>query len=199
MFYDHQVLAAAYEQSYAKLTASQYQGLDQILGFMQLDPEVEDNRWVAYMLATIKHECANTFTPITEFGADSYFAKYETGTTIGTRLGNTKKGDGLRFKGRGYVQITGRANYLRLGQALGVGTAFVDQPAMVLEPANAYRIMSDGMRNGRFTGRKLAGFINADGCDYVGARRIINGQDKAVEIAAYATKFEAMLKAARLD
>jgi len=199
MFYDHQAFATAYQQSFAQLNASQFQGIDQILGFAQIDPEIDDDRWVAYMLATIKHECANTFTPITEFGADSYFAKYETGTTLGTRLGNTKKGDGLRFKGRGYVQITGRANYLRLGQAIGVGTAFVDRPAMVLEPATAYRIMSAGLRLGLFTGKMLATYINAAGCDYVGARRIINGQDKAIEIAAYATKFEAMLKSSRLD
>ncbi len=61
MFYDHQALAAGYEKAFAKLTASQYQGLDQILSFVQLDPEVNDDRWVAYMLATVKHECANTF------------------------------------------------------------------------------------------------------------------------------------------
>ena len=199
MFYDHQALAAAYERAFAKLTASQYQGIDQILGFMQLDADIDDDRWVAYMLATVKHECANTFTPITEYGADSYFAKYEAGTNLGTRLGNTQPGDGLRFKGRGYVQITGRASYLRLGQALGIGKAFVEQPAMVLEPAHAYRIMSAGMRLGLFTGRKLATYLNDAGSDYVAARRIINGQDKAVEIAAYATRFEAMLKRARLD
>ena len=71
MFYDHQAFAAAYEKAFARLTASQYQGIDQILGFVQLDPEVEDDRWVAYMMATIKHECANSFMPITEFGPDS--------------------------------------------------------------------------------------------------------------------------------
>lgn len=198
MFYNHQVFAAEYEKVYSKLNAAQFTGLDQILGFVQIDPEVNDDRWVAYMLATLKHECANTFVPITEYGAESYFAKYEPGTPIGNRLGNTQPGDGVKYKGRGYVQITGRPNYLKLGQALGVGDLFIKQPALVLEPANAYRIMSYGMRNGSFTGKKLSTYINDAGCDYVGARRIINGQDKAEDIAGYATKFEAMLKKARV-
>jgi hypothetical protein len=199
MFYDHQAFVAAYEQSFSRLTASQYQGLDQLLGFVQLDPDIEDDRWVAYMLATVKHECANTFQPITEFGADSYFLKYEPGTAIGKRLGNITPGDGRLFKGRGYVQITGRANYLKLGQAIGVDTAFVSQPTRVLEPLNAYRIMSLGMRNGLFTGKKLANYTSDAAFDYTGARRIINGQDKAQEIAAYATALHAALTQARID
>ena len=199
MFFDHQAFVAAYENAFSRLTASQYQGIDQLLGYIELDPEINDVRWVAYMLATVKHECANTFMPITEYGADSYFAKYERPTLISARLGNTEAGDGLRFKGRGYVQITGRANYTRLGQALGLGTAFVSQPALVLEPIHAYRILSKGMRFGLFTGKKLASFITDTGCDYVAARRIINGQDKAAEIAAMAKKLEVALTACLLD
>lgn len=199
MFFDHQSFAAAYEKAFAKLTASQYQGLDQLLSFIQLDPDINDLRYVAYMLATVKHECANTFQPVTEYGADSYFAKYERPSAISVRLGNTDAGDGLRFKGRGYVQITGRGNYAKLGAALGLGKAFLTQPALVLEPLNAYRIMSLGMRNGLFTGRKLASYIDASGSDYVGARRIINGQDKAAEIAAMADTLETALRKSLLD
>ncbi|MGE3346871.1 MAG: hypothetical protein AB7I35_05490 [Ramlibacter sp.] len=199
MYFDHQAFAARYESAIAPLTASQYQGLDALLASVQLDPDITDLRWVAYMLATVKHECANTFHPVTEYGADSYFAKYERPSALSVRLGNTQTGDGLRFKGRGYVQITGRANYTRLSAALGLGTAFVTQPALVLEPLNAYRIMSLGMRAGMFTGRKLAGYINATTCDYLGARRIINGQDKAQEIAAVAVTLQAALEASLLD
>lgn len=199
MFFDHQAFVAGYESRFSRLTASQYQGVDQLLAFIELDPEIQDLRWVAYMLATVKHECANTFLPITEYGANSYFARYERPSAISVRLGNTEAGDGLRFKGRGYVQITGRANYARLGHALGLGDAFITQPALVLEPVSAYRIMSLGMRAGLFTGKKLASFITPTGCDYVAARRIINGQDKAAEIAHMAGKIEAALTAALLD
>ncbi len=79
-----------------------------------------DIRWGAHMLATIKHECADTFQPITERGAKAYFNKYEPGTSIGKNLGNTVKGDGYLYRGRGYVQITGRANYQKLSSVLGL-------------------------------------------------------------------------------
>jgi putative chitinase len=199
MYFDHQKFASAYETAFSKLTAYQYQGIDQLLAFIELDPNIDDVRYVAYMLATVKHECANTFHPITEYGADSYFAKYERPSAISVRLGNTQAGDGLRFKGRGYVQITGRANYAKLGSALGLGTSFVTQPALVLEPINAYRIMSAGMIKGLFTGKRLASYIDTNGKDYIGARRIINGTNKAMEIAAMAMKLESALKRTLLD
>jgi putative chitinase len=199
MYFNHQTFASSYEKTFSKLTASQYQGIDQLLSFIELDHDVTDIRWAAYMLATVKHECANTFQPITEYGANSYFAKYEPPTPLSKKLGNTTKGDGLRFKGRGYVQITGRTNYKSLGNALSVGDAFTKDPMLVLEPINAYRIMSIGMRKGLFTGKKLADYMPPGSTDYVGARRIINGQDKAGEIATYATKIKALLFKALMD
>lgn len=199
--YDHQALAAACEKAFgAKLTPPQYEGLDRLLGNLQLDPDITDERCAAYLLATVKHECAHTYQPISEYGSIAYFDKYEPGTKRGAALGNTKAGDGARYKGRGYVQITGRANYLRIGQALGIGTALVDEPERALEPVLAYRIASTGMRRGLFTGVGFGKYILAGGaCDYIAARRIINGQDRAADIAAYAQKFEQMLKKARLS
>jgi len=67
-------------------------------------------------------------------------------------------------------------------------------PDKVMEPDIAYKVMSYGMRNGVFTTRKLSNYINGGQCDYVNARRIINGTDKAQLIADYAITIEQLLR-----
>ena len=57
----------------------------------------------------------------------------------------------------------------------------------------------DGMIRGWFTGRKLLDYIDGDRRDYVNARRIINGTDRAQVIAGYAMAFERALRAATLS
>ena len=67
----------------------------------------------AAFLAQIAHETAG-LTKLAESGSDSYFeSRYDFGTTAGTIVGNTIKGDGVLFKGRGMIQLTGRENYTR--------------------------------------------------------------------------------------
>lgn len=183
-----------YRAAWGPLKHGQVAGLEHILGLMEQDADLSDIRHAAYMLATVKHECADFWAPIIERGTPAYFDKYEPGTKLGLQLGNKVKGDGVRYKGRGYVQITGRANYARLGELLGMGDALVTSPLVTLDPGVAYRIMSVGMRRGAFTGRKLAHYINAEGCDYVNARRVINSLDCAQKIADYAQVFEAVLR-----
>jgi hypothetical protein len=192
---NHTTFFNGYRNIYGKLNQTQVSGLDNLLTAIELDADVSDLRWAAYMLATVKHECADTYQPITERGAKSYFDKYETGTALGKRLGNTVKGDGYLYRGRGYVQITGRFNYQTLGTKLSLtgDDDLVLHPDNALHPGVAYRILSYGMRHGTFTGKKLADYINAKGADYRQARRIINGLDKADLIQGYATNFEAVL------
>ncbi|AZK86084.1 hypothetical protein BO993_01800 [Xanthomonas oryzae pv. oryzae] len=71
-----------------------------------------------------------------EGGADSYFDKYEPGTDQGKKLGNTEVGDGLRFKGRGLIQITGRSNYTKYGEYRG--KQFITDETSSLLLTNAY-------------------------------------------------------------
>jgi putative chitinase len=150
----------------------------------------------AYVMATVQHETAATFLPIEERGERSYFLqRYEYTPSMAIRLGNTEPGDGPRFKGRGYVQITGRANYRNLGQRIGVNLE--QEPGRACEDETAYKILVIGMTEGRFTGAPLKRFIDEKGkCDFVNARRVVNGTDKAALIAAYAEAWLQVLKGA---
>ncbi len=193
---NHTTFFNGYRDAFGGLRQEMVTGIELLGRQMESDNQIKDVRWAAYMLATVKHECANTWRPITERGGKSYFNKYETGTKIGKRLGNTEAGDGWKYRGRGYVQITGRANYQRLSKALKLpaNENLIDHPENTLIPAVAYSIMSYGMRNGAFTGKKLADYISANKVDYRNARRIINGTDQWKLIQDYAKKFEAILR-----
>jgi hypothetical protein len=198
--FDENILFAEYVKAFKPQvrTPGQVAGAGRLLGYISRDPEITDIRWAAYMLATVKHECAGAWEPVVERGRPDYFNKYEPGGKYARALGNTVPGDGFRYRGRGYVQITGRANYLRMGKCIGMGEQLVNTPELALIPETSYRIMTEGMRRGLFTGAKLAAFINRDKCDYKNARRVINGLDKADRIADYASRIESVLRSGLL-
>lgn len=129
---------------------------------------------VAYVLATTQWETAQTFQPVKEaFWKDeawreanfSYFPYY----------------------GRGYVQLTWDKNYKAYSDILGVD--LVKHPDRAMDPAVALFVLVHGFKTGTFTGRKITDFITATVTDFIGARRCINGTDKADEIARLAEKF----------
>lgn len=161
-----------FRELFGSVSQSQVEGLEFLLG------KLESDSWslpqVAYILATVDHEAAHTFHPIKEFRA---------------RAGSKGRANQDRywlsgFYGRGYVQITWKANYKKFG---------IDgEPDKALEPSTAYEILSRGMRQGMFTGRRLDEFVNGQ-TDYFNARKVVNGLDKAEEIAKNARKFEAIL------
>lgn len=155
----------------------------------------------AYMLATAERE-SHLGNLMDEGGGDKYFnRRYGPQTDKGKELGNTQKGDGALFHGRGLVQITGRTNYADWTQRLQDQGAQVDgQPADLVahpeqakDPKIAARIAAEGMQKGTFTKKKLGDYVNDDQTDYVGARRVINGQDHAEDIAERARAFEGII------
>ena len=166
-----------------KLKQTQVAGMTAILDYWEKFFTDRDDRYLAYSLATTFHETAFTMQPITEYGKDSYFRKYE-----GRKdLGNTVKCDGLRYKGRGFVQITGRRNYTVFSKLMSVD--FVSHPEKVLELENAVWIMFYGMMNGSFTGKGLKDYFNQSKEDWLNARKIINGLDHAAIIGESGKKF----------
>ena len=158
--------------------------------------------WTAYALATAYHETAHTMQPIKEYGGDKYFfRRYDIqgqNPALAKRLGNTVPGDGAKYAGRGYVQLTGRANYKRAGDKLNVD--LLGDPDLAMNKDIAARIMREGMRDGWFTGKKLFDYVAGVGpagrAQFASARRIINGVDKANLIAGYAMDFQNALIAA---
>ncbi|HTE37915.1 MAG TPA: hypothetical protein VK630_15350, partial [Reyranella sp.] len=86
------------------------------------------------------------------------------------------------YYGRGYVQLTWLTNYAKM--AALTGADLVNHPELALEPKLAALIMLEGMKGGLFTGVGLPRYFGATVDDPVNARRIVNGTDRAQEIAA---------------
>jgi predicted chitinase len=177
-----------------RLNKGQVSGMDIILDEC-VTRAVGDPAQIAYILATAFHETAFTMQPIREFGSASYFrSMYDIKgrrPAVARRLGNLTPGDGPRYFGRGFVQITGRRNYADWSRRLGAD--LLNDPDLALEPEYAARILVEGMKLGTFTGKRLDDYIAGEARDFRNARRIINGTDKAAAIAAYAEKFLAAL------
>ena len=155
------------------------------------------------MLATARVESydfrrAVFFSPIAEIiSKEAAEASYGTGTTarrpeVAKNMGNDMPGDGYRYRGRGLVQITWKRNYRVFGELLGLD--LVAAPELALDWDVAIQIMVEGMVRGLFTGKKLSDFITDDQVDFIGARRIINGTDRAAIISDYAERFLLLLE-----
>lgn len=144
---------------------------------------------LAYILATAWWESGKTMQPVRE----AYW------------LSEAWRKKNLRYYpyyGRGLVQITWLENYQKASNLYGVD--LVSNPDKAMDPKLSVRILFDGMDDGWFTGKALDDYI--DGVDeaddedlreYINARRIVNGTDKASEIGSLALTFERALQAAR--
>ena len=193
-----------YQKRFTKLTYTQKNALENI--FTGIEEYCENDKSyvcslkkIAYMLATAKHETGHTFEPITERGNRSYFNKYDPvlANTPERRkraieMENTQQGDGFKYRGRGYVQLTWKKNYRKSGEYLKKD--LVNNPELALDQKNATKIMIYGMETGMFTTKKISSYISEDSADYLNARRVINGMDKAASIAGYASKLEECLR-----
>lgn len=89
---------------------------------------------VAAFLAQVGHE-SGSFQYVRELGGNDYLKKYDTGS-LAERLGNTPEadGDGQLYRGRGLIQITGRANYRMCSKALFNDDRLMKTPELLEQP-----------------------------------------------------------------
>lgn len=149
--------------------------IDNLMIFV--DYEINTPNRISMFLAQLAHE-SDGFRTTEEYASG---AGYEGRTD----LGNTMPGDGVRFKGRGLIQLTGRENYTRFGGLLGVD--IVDEPDKVKEFPLALEVSALYWRN-----RGLNEL--ADQGDFRGITKRINGGLNGYESRlAYLNKIQLQL------
>lgn len=131
------------------------------------DERLRDFRFVAYLLATVDVETNGRFVP-REFGGD--WELFNCGFDDGKRVGNKFPGDGVKYRGRGFVPLIGRELYELFGDHTDVN--LVRWPSRALEFDVAYEVLVHGALLGEFTGKSLSDYF-ADGKNWwLPARRI---------------------------
>jgi len=170
------------EMFFGALTQQQVDGQGILLGLWEgqyTGTPMTDIRWLAYILATVYHECATTMWPITEQGSQEYLQSKEYWPYIG----------------RGFVMLTWEGNYRNASAQLSLtgDRDLVDHPEMALDSLISARVLFRGMAEGWYTGRKLGEYFNDDPedpkDDPVNARQIVNGNDDDLLIAGYHASF----------
>lgn len=168
---------------FSKVNDSQMRGMDAILTAWEENKLLQDERWLAYMLATVYHETGRTFEPIEEWGKGM---RKPYGEKIKLNRKRYDFPDKLYF-GRGFVQLTWYENYEKFGRILKL--PLLEEPELALRLDVSVRVLFLGMTQGLFTGVNLARYFNDEREDWVKARKIINGLDKAELIGLYGRRF----------
>jgi len=134
--------------------------------------ELTDKPMVLMALATIRAETEG-FEPVAE--GRSRFNTSPSGHPFDLYdhrrdLGNQGPPDGERFRGRGYIQLTGRDNYARYGKAIGLGNQLVNEPELASDPKVAGQLLAAFLKDKelRIKEALLEGDLRT-------ARRLVNG------------------------
>ncbi|MGD0134913.1 MAG: peptidoglycan-binding protein [Bryobacteraceae bacterium] len=148
--------------------------------------ELADKAMILMSLATIRAE-TGSFLPICE--GQSHFNTSPGGQPFDlydarADLGNQGPPDGELFKGRGFIQLTGRANYALHGNAIGLGHQLITHPDLANDPGIAARLLASFLKTNE---QKIRAALAAD--DLREARRLVNGGSNGFDAfeAAYRT------------
>lgn len=185
---------------HSKLTKSQVEGYEALIDQWQREVPALSIEQFAYVLATAYHETGGRMEPVregfakTDAGAVAAVTKLFKSGRISRNYALPDKRTGKSYYGRGLAQVTHYDNYTKVGKAIGVD--LVNNPDLLLDLEVSVKALMVGMRTGLFTGKKLSDYIAPTKMDFRGARRIINGTDRAEHIAEIAEKFVMALQGA---
>lgn len=185
--FDNKIFFDSIRPLFGKLTANQVQGMEAKLSVFS-DKRLSHT---AYALATSFHETARRMQPVRE----------------GLGVSDAWRKKNLRYYpyyGRGDVQLTWLANYEKADRELKLEGKLVANLDLALDPRVSAQVMLVGMTEGWFAGdnagRHTLGRhlpqVEGTKAQFTAARRIINGTDKAAQIAAYALQFQDALRKA---
>lgn len=181
--------------------------VDGINGILEAFAEVGDGKadTLAYALATAYHETAHRMVPVreglatTDAGArravNALAAKRGPNSAV-AKYAKPQPPYGHVYYGRGHVQLTWLDNYRR--SSADAGTDLVKNPDAMLDPKISARVLIKGLLDGRWNGQGKGLRFYLDKGDIIGARRTVNVQDKASQIAGYHRAFHKALTDAAL-
>jgi len=152
------VTAAELQQIVPTLSAAKAEAVAPHLNAAMAEANIDTPQRQAMFIAQLAHES----------GGFHYMEEIASGAAYEGRadLGNTQPGDGERYKGRGYIQVTGRHNYTEAGRALGLD--LVNNPELAAQPENAARIAAWYWQSRDINAA-------ADAGDFTQVTRLING------------------------
>jgi hypothetical protein len=187
-----------------RLTQQNVDGTNAILDEWEANWSGRDPRCLAYILATAFHETGGTMAPVREGFAKTDAAARK--IVARRAYGKPEAATGLIYYGRGFVQLTWLRNYQVMGQLLGLD--LVQKPDLALDLKTSVVILFEGMFRGAsgkgdFTGKALDDYFAApvgtaaeERQKAIGARAIVNGNDKAEQIASHYEAFLAAIERA---
>lgn len=186
-----------------RLTADQVTGMDDLLNEWEKSGS-SDPRHLAYVFATNFHETGTRMQPVREHFKKSDAAARKSVQRMYARKSSSWYSNpagpwGKVYYGRGDVQLTWYDNYVLMGEILGIPLA--ENPDLALNSKISKRILIEGMLKGAsgrgdFTNACLEDYFNDVVDDPEGARRVVNGTDKAQLIASYYREFLEAVEAA---
>jgi putative chitinase len=169
------------QKLFITLTDSQIDGIRSLIDEWSRYYSFADKRMLAYIIATVTWETGGTMQPIAEVGKGR-----------GLPYGVPDPSTGQTYYGRGLLELTWKKNYQIIGDIIHVD--LLNNPDLLLAQPYSSDAAIIGMMNGLFTGKSLSDYFSGNAEEWVNARRVVNGLDKAELIGERARKIFEIMK-----